>query len=286
MRTHGPSSNSNSNANNNNNNINNDRENEKGKREIVPREARPFPVQKHDYDNEFPWFWIDLETTGLDTDTNLILEIVMVVTDTDLNEIDSMRLVLHHPYSILMARSSAWCRKKFCHRSDGGNGLFEACHFSALSNHEAEYRMWNFFDHYSKDVGGRYDTTRITSSQPFFDRTLGANGAFIGSVCDPSSLSMYRQQQHPRRSNHKKCLLAGSTVYFDRTFLLKYFPCLKTFFHYRVVDVSTPLEMVRRWRPDIAVRLPRRNGTHRAYDDILDSIALMKFFKETFLLAK
>lgn len=53
---------------------------------------------KNDYENEFPWFWIDVETTGLDTDTNLILEIVMVVTDRDLNEIDSMRLVLHHPH--------------------------------------------------------------------------------------------------------------------------------------------------------------------------------------------
>lgn len=259
---------------------------------------------KNDYENDFPWFWIDMETTGLDTDTNLILEIVMVVTDRDLNEIDSMRLVLHHPHSILMARSSAWCRKQFCHRSEGGNGLFEACHFSALSHHEAEYRMWNFFDHYSKDVGGRYDTSRITSSQPFFERTLGSNGAFIGHVdsvagagagtagagtagagamASSSSTTCYHQHRHPRRSNYKKCLLAGSTVYFDRIFLLKYFPCLKTFFHYRVVDVSTPLEMVRRWRPDIATKLPRRNGTHRAYDDILDSIELMKFFKDTFL---
>ena len=242
--------------------------------------SRDFKTHRHDYENEFPWFWIDMETTGLDTDTNLILEIVMVVTDRDLSEIDSMRLVLHHPHSILMARSSAWCRKKFCHRSEGGNGLFEACHFSALSHHEAEYRMWNFFDHYSKDIGGRYDTSRITSSQPFFERTLGANGTFIGSA----DTTTYHQQQHPRRSNYKKCLLAGSTVYFDRIFLLKYFPCLKTFFHYRVVDVSTPLEMVRRWRPDIACKLPRRNGTHRAYDDILDSISLMKFFKDTFLM--
>lgn len=246
--------------------------------------SRDFRLNKIDYENEFPWFWIDMETTGLDTDTNLILEIVMVVTDRDLKEIDSMRLVLHHPHSILMARSSSWCRKKFCHRSEGGNGLFEACHFSSLSHHEAEYRMWNFFDHYSKDVGRRFDTSRITSSQPFFERTLGANGTFLGAVdASTAAASRYHEQRHPRRSNHKKCLLAGSTVYFDRIFLLKYFPCLKTFFHYRVVDVSTPLEMIRRWRPDLVAKLPRRIGTHRAYDDILDSIALMKFFKETVL---
>lgn len=259
-----------------------------GKNNTITNNKKPRTYVSHDfkankrleYENEFPWFWIDMETTGLDTDTNLILEIVMVVTDTDLNEVDSMRLVLHHPYSILIARSSAWCRKKFCHRGDGGNGLFEACHFSALSHHEAEYRMWNFFDHYSKDVGGRYDTSRITSSQPFFERTLGANGTFIGTT--DTAMTRYHQKQYPGRSNHKKCLLAGSTVYFDRIFLLKYFPCLKTFFHYRVVDVSTPLEMVRRWRPDIACKLPRRNGTHRAYDDIRDSIVLMKFFKNTF----
>lgn len=228
------------------------------------------------YDNDNPWFWIDLETTGLDVDTNLILEIVVVVTDSDLNEIDTMRLILHHPYSVLMARSSVWCRKRFCHTKEGGNGLFEACHFSSLSHHEAEYRLWNFFDHYSKDENRRQDTRGISSSQPFFERTRGANGTFLG----PDG---YEGPGHNRRSNYKRCMLAGSTVYFDRLFLLKYFPCMKTFFHYRLIDVSTPLEMIRRWRPDLVPSLPRRTGTHRAYDDIMESINLMKFFKDMFL---
>lgn len=228
------------------------------------------------YENENPWFWIDLETTGLDVDTNLILEIVVVVTDSNLNEVDTMRLVLHHPYSILMARSSAWCRKRFCHTKEGGNGLFEACHFSSLSHHEAEYRLWQFFDHYSKDENRRQDTRGISSSQPFFERTRGANGTFLG----PDG---YVGPGNTKRSNYKRCMLAGSTVYFDRLFLLKYFPCMKTFFHYRLIDVSTPLEMVRRWRPDLVPSLPRRTGTHRAYDDILESINLMKFFKGMFI---
>ena len=228
------------------------------------------------YDNETPWFWVDLETTGIDVETNLILEIVVVVTDASLNEIDSMRLVLHHPYSVLIARSSMWCRKRFCHVKEGGNGLFQDCHFSPLSHHEAEYRLWNFFDHYSKDANHRQDTRGITSSQPFFERTRGANGGFIGS-------EDYHGPGCNRRSNHKKCMLAGSTVYFDRQFLLKYFPCLKSFFHHRIIDVSTPLEMVRRWRPDLIPKIPRRTGLHRAYDDILESINLMKFFKEVFM---
>lgn len=228
------------------------------------------------YDNENPWFWIDLETTGLDVETNLILEIVIVVTDSNLNEVDSMRLVLHHPYSVLMARSSSWCRKRFCDIKEGGNNLFRDCHFSPLSHHEAEYRMWNFFDHYSKDENRRNDTRGITSSQPFFERTRGANGTFIGS-------EEYMGPGNNRRSNYKKCMLAGSTVYFDRQFLLKYFPCMKTFFHYRLIDVSTPLEMIRRWRPDLVSKLPRRLGSHRAYDDISESINLMKFFKEMFM---
>ena len=231
---------------------------------------------KNSYENDYPWFWIDLETTGLEMETNLILEIVIVVTDSELNEVDSMRLVLHHPYSVLMARSSTWCRKKFCHPKDGGNGLFEACHFSSLSHHEAEYRMWNFFDHYSKDENRRQDIRGISSSQPFFERTRGSNGTFIG----PDG---YPGPGHTRRSNYKKCMLAGSTVYFDRQFLLKYFPCMKTFFHYRIIDVSTPLEMIRRWRPDLVPKLPRRLGSHRAYDDIIESVNLMKIFKSTLL---
>ncbi len=232
------------------------------------------------YENANPWFWVDLETTGLDVDTNLILEIVVVVTDSGLNEVDSMRLVLHHPYSVLIARSSAWCRRRFCHPKDGGNGLFEACHFSSLSHHEAEYRLWNFFDHYSKDESRRSDTRGISSSQPFFERTRGANGAaFVG----PDGCGGGAGFGGHRRSNHKRCMLAGSTVYFDRQFLLKYFPCMRTFFHYRLIDVSTPLEMLRRWRPDLVSRLPRRLGSHRAYDDIRESIVLMRFFKELML---
>lgn len=122
-------------AGDNDNNDNNSNDNNNNNRSPKTFVWRDFNMnERNDYENEFPWFWIDMETTGLDTDTNLILEIVMVVTDRDLNEVDFMRLVLHHPHSILMARSSAWCRKKFCHRGDGGNGLFEACHFSALSH--------------------------------------------------------------------------------------------------------------------------------------------------------
>ena len=236
-------------------------------------------INRNTYDSDYPWFWVDLETTGLEPETNLILEIVVVVTDRNLNEIDSMRLVLNHPHHVLIARSSTWCKRKFCSTSKGGNGLFDACHFSSLSHHEAEHRLWNFFDHYSKDPSRRNNVHGLTSSQPFFERTLGANGAFIGGDINHGPHRTGRN-----RSNYKKCMLAGSTVYFDRLFLLKYFPCMKTFFHYRLIDVSTPLEMVRRWRPDIAAKLPRRTGSHRAYDDILESISLMKFFRETLLM--
>ena len=230
---------------------------------------------RYDYDNYFPWFWIDLETTGLDVETNLILEIVVVVTDNQLNEVDQLHITLHHPMSVLMARSSQWCRRKFCSTKHGGNGLFEDCHFSGISHQEAEFKLWNFFEYYSTS-SIRPMPPNTTHDPTFFEKTRGSNGTFIGSY-DVSACPFQT------RGVHKKCMLAGSTVYFDRGFLLRYFPCLKTFLSHKTIDITTVLEMSRRWRPDVSRSLPRPNGTHRALDDIRDSINLMKFFKNLYL---
>lgn len=42
--------------------------------------------------------WLDIETTGLDDIRNVILEIGFVVTDLDLNILDSISVVLWHDY--------------------------------------------------------------------------------------------------------------------------------------------------------------------------------------------
>ncbi|XP_046865231.1 probable oligoribonuclease isoform X1 [Drosophila willistoni] len=78
----------------------------------------------------------------------------------------------------------------------------------------------------------------------------------------------------------KTCVLAGNSVYMDRLFLYKYMPIVNKYLHYRIVDVSTIKELARRWNPDIIEKAPKKAFAHRSLDDIKDSIAELKFYKE------
>ncbi len=74
--------------------------------------------------------------------------------------------------------------------------------------------------------------------------------------------------------------LCGNSIGTDRHFLHHHMPELESFFHYRNVDVSTIKELVRRWRPEMLDDLPDKVSTHRALDDIRESIAELRFYRE------
>lgn len=75
-------------------------------------------------------------------------------------------------------------------------------------------------------------------------------------------------------------ILAGSSVHFDKEFLRKEMPTLFKHLHYRIVDVTSVGELVKRWFPTVLRRRPRKQGNHRALDDIRDSICECQFYKE------
>ena len=61
----------------------------------------------------------------------------------------------------------------------------------------------------------------------------------------------------------KTACLAGSTVHADKAFLQNEMPELIEHFHYRIVDVSTIKELVRRWYSSTAVPPKRAGIAHR-----------------------
>jgi oligoribonuclease len=81
----------------------------------------------------------------------------------------------------------------------------------------------------------------------------------------------------------RKAPLAGSSVYVDRGFLAKYMPDVDAHLHYRVVDVSSFKELIRRWYPRVYFAAPEKNGNHRALADIRESIAEMRYYRATVL---
>ena len=74
--------------------------------------------------------------------------------------------------------------------------------------------------------------------------------------------------------------LCGNSIGMDRRFLAAYLPEIEEYLHYRSVDVSTVKELVKRWYPGLNNTRPRKAGAHRALDDVLESIAEMKFYRD------
>ena len=78
-----------------------------------------------------------------------------------------------------------------------------------------------------------------------------------------------------------KIPLAGNSIRTDRSFLAKYMPDIENWLHYRCVDVSTVKELVKRWYPGVEHTRPASGGqTHRAMDDVRDSIAEMRWYRD------
>lgn len=78
----------------------------------------------------------------------------------------------------------------------------------------------------------------------------------------------------------RKSPLAGSSVYVDRGFLARQMPELDGHLHYRLVDVSTVKELVRRWFPRVYFATPEKRGNHRALGDIRESIAELRYYRD------
>ena len=79
-----------------------------------------------------------------------------------------------------------------------------------------------------------------------------------------------------------KSPMCGNTIGQDRRFLFNYMSDLHDFFHYRNIDVSTLKELARRWKPDLLKGMTKE-GSHKAIEDIRESIDEMKFYREHFI---
>ncbi|MBK8010702.1 MAG: oligoribonuclease [Deltaproteobacteria bacterium] len=75
-------------------------------------------------------------------------------------------------------------------------------------------------------------------------------------------------------------VLAGNSIHQDRRFLVRYFPAFDGYLHYRMVDVSTIKELVRRWYGPEA--LPQKMAsTHTALADVRHSIEELRHYRTT-----
>lgn len=76
--------------------------------------------------------------------------------------------------------------------------------------------------------------------------------------------------------------MCGNSICQDRRFMARLMPELEDYFHYRNLDVSTLKELARRWAPEVYSGFSKESS-HLALDDIKDSIAELKHYRDTFL---
>ena len=74
--------------------------------------------------------------------------------------------------------------------------------------------------------------------------------------------------------------LCGNSIGTDRRFLTRWLPEIEEYLHYRSVDVSSVKELAKRWYPEAVSKAPGKHGSHRALDDIRESIAELRYYRE------
>jgi oligoribonuclease len=74
--------------------------------------------------------------------------------------------------------------------------------------------------------------------------------------------------------------LCGNSIGTDRRFLARHLPEIEDHLHYRSVDVSTIKELAKRWMPHLLDGAPTKVGSHRALDDIRESIEELRYYRQ------
>jgi oligoribonuclease len=197
---------------------------------MVPERTDPFT---HEH-GAHPWpgskvngvlVWMDLEMTGLDHTSDVIVEIATIVTDDQLTTVaEGPDLVIHHDDDVLDRMAP------FVREMHTKSGLLDAIRASTV--------------------------------------TLGQAGE--------ATLQFIREHV-PQPQTVPLC---GNSIGTDRRFLATYLPEIETYLHYRSIDVSSVKELVRRWYPKVRQARPRKQGLHRALDDIRDSIEELRYYRQ------
>lgn len=174
--------------------------------------------------------WMDLEMTGLDHRSEVIVEIATIITDDDLKILaEGPDLVVHQPDDVLAKMDP------FVVDMHTKSGLLEQIKASTISLEEAGAATLEFIKQH---------------------------------VPEPATVP-----------------LCGNSIGTDRRFLDAYLPDIENYLHYRSIDVSSVKELVKRWYPEVDASRPRGQGSHRALDDIRESIREMAYYRDNVFVA-
>jgi oligoribonuclease len=89
------------------------------------------------------------------------------------------------------------------------------------------------------------------------------------------TIEFIKQHVGPRESP-----LCGNSIWQDRRFIAKHMKNLDSYLHYRLVDVSSVKLLGKIWYPAESEKSSDKKSSHRALDDIKESIEELKFYRK------
>ena len=142
--------------------------------------------------------WMDLEMTGLDITTDVILEIATVITDGDLNVIaQGPDFIIHQPEEKLAAMG------KWCQDHHGKTGLTEAVRQSTITAHQAEVETLAFIKQHCALNTGILAGNSVWQDRVFLDKYMPSITAYFHyRTVDVSSVKELVRRWYP--DNKKK----------------------------------------------------------------------------------
>ena len=114
--------------------------------------------------NDSNLIWIDMEMTGLDPDTCVVLEIATIVTDAQLNVLAEGPVLAIHQSDEVLANMNEWCIDVH-----GKTGLTQRCRDSKISVHDAQAQTIAFLSQWVP-----------AGKSPLCGNTIGQDRRFMG----------------------------------------------------------------------------------------------------------
>ncbi|HAG97223.1 MAG: oligoribonuclease [Pseudomonadales bacterium] len=118
--------------------------------------------------------WLDLEMTGLDPDTDVIIEIATIVTDAELNILAEGPVFAVHQSDDTLARMDEWCTHQH-----GKSGLTERVRQSQVDEAQAEMATIEFLSQWVDDRASPMCGNSICQDRRFLYRYMPKLEAFF-----------------------------------------------------------------------------------------------------------
>lgn len=168
--------------------------------------------------------WLDFEMTGLDANKDKIIEVALIVTDWDFNEIASYHSGFH------------------------------------------------------------YDATELgvlLDANPFYVKMKENKTALLELSATSPAVGVVEKEMVTFIKQHcgvlKPVVLCGNSIHMDRQFVRAQLPLVEQLLHYRMLDVTS-------WKLVFEAKYAKqytKQETHRALDDVRESIGELKYYLES-----